>query len=153
MIMILPIRLLRELQVDRRQKIGLAGIFGVGVIIMAAAIVRCTQIVAYARSDPVGLAVWSLVESSISVMVGALPALKTLLTRTILRTLNRSNDQTETSLQQSDVPIGRGRSTPRIKSRNTSSGIPLHRLSQSESQEHIAKKSAGVYMVDEMEYN
>ena len=37
---------------------------------------RLTQIVAQARSDPVGLAVWGVVESSISVMVGCLPALK-----------------------------------------------------------------------------
>jgi hypothetical protein len=91
MIMLLPIGLLPSLQVNKRQKIGLAGIFCVGLIVIAAALLRLSQIVGAARTDPVGLAVWGLVESSISVMVGSLPALKTFLGRTLHRTLHRGS--------------------------------------------------------------
>ena len=59
-------------------------------IIIAVSLVRLTQIIATARADPVGLAVWGLVESSIAVIVGSLPPLKAFLTRTISRTLVRS---------------------------------------------------------------
>lgn len=91
MIMALPIGLLPSLQVNRRAKIGLAGIFGVGFIVIAAALLRLSQIVGQARSDPVGLAVWGLVESSISVVVGTLPALKTFFGKALDRTLNRGS--------------------------------------------------------------
>lgn len=91
MIMALPIGLLPSLQVNRQQKIGLAGIFCVGFIVIAAALLRLSQIVGQARSDPVGLAVWGLVESSISVVVGTLPALKTFFGRALDRTLNRGS--------------------------------------------------------------
>lgn len=86
MIMVLPLRLLHKLQVSNRQKMGLAGVFTVGVLVIATAIVRLTQIIGAERSDPVGLAVWGLVESSVSVIVGSLPPLKNVLGRTLART-------------------------------------------------------------------
>ncbi|EXJ84958.1 hypothetical protein A1O3_05633 [Capronia epimyces CBS 606.96] len=83
MIMSLPLRLLKELQVTRPQKIGLAIVFSLGLAIIAVAIIRLTQIIGQARADPVGLAVWGLVESSISVIIGSLPPLKSLLGKQI----------------------------------------------------------------------
>ena len=83
MIMTLPLRILRQLQVSRQQKFGLAGVFCVGLIIIATAIVRMTQVLGQARTDPVGLAVWGLVESSVSVIVGSLPPLKSFLAKKI----------------------------------------------------------------------
>ncbi|RMZ29526.1 hypothetical protein D0859_06366 [Hortaea werneckii] len=90
LIILPPSGLLRHLQVDKRHKLGLAGIFGIGLVRIPCAIIRWTQIVLTARIDPVGLAVWGLAESSISVMVGSLPALKALFTRTVHRTVQRS---------------------------------------------------------------
>ena len=87
--MVLPLRLLPTLQINTRQKIGLGGIFCVGFVIIAVAIVRLTQIIGQERADPVGLAVWGLVESSVSVIVGCLPALKSLLSRAVERTFRK----------------------------------------------------------------
>ena len=83
--MALPLRLLKDLQVTRQQKIGLAAVFCLGLMIVATAIVRMTQILGQARTDPVGLAVWGLVESSVAVIVGSLPPLKAFLTKKIQR--------------------------------------------------------------------
>ncbi|KAK4496692.1 hypothetical protein PRZ48_012674 [Zasmidium cellare] len=81
MIMALPIRIIPSLQVTRDHKRGLLLIFCIGLFIIAAAIVRLTQIVTSERTDPAGLSVWGLVESSISVCVGSLPPLKALISR------------------------------------------------------------------------
>jgi len=82
-IMLLPLRLLRDLQVSRRQKIGLSVVFCLGFAIIAVAIVRLTQIIGVQRADPVGLAVWGLVESTVSVIIGCLPPLKSFLGKQI----------------------------------------------------------------------
>ena len=63
--MLLPLNMLSKLQVSRRQKIGLGGVFSVGVIIIIVAIIRAVQINHQERSDPVALAVWGLVESTV----------------------------------------------------------------------------------------
>ncbi|KAI7231661.1 hypothetical protein KC330_g6287 [Hortaea werneckii] len=142
LMMLLPIGLLRDLQVDRRQKIGLAGIFSVGWIIIAAAIIRCTQIVANARTDPVGLAVWGLVESSISVMVGSLPALKAFFSRAVHRTLHRSYEGDFGILHDRDIPIPD--SNPIRRTRMSMNIVPLEDHPRSESQQHITQKSFDV---------
>lgn len=91
--MALPIKLLTFLHVSRAQRLALIGIFSVGCIVIACALVRLTQIIAQARSDPVGLAVWGVVESSMSVVVGSLPALKSFFGRTWDRALKRYSGQ------------------------------------------------------------
>jgi hypothetical protein len=93
MIMALPIKLLTFLHVSQAQRLALIGIFSVGAIVIACALVRLTQIVAQARSDPVGLAVWGIVESSMSVVVGSLPALKSFFGRALDRTIKRYSGQ------------------------------------------------------------
>lgn len=93
MIMFLPIKLLTFLHVTRTQRLALIGIFSVGGIVIACALVRLTQIVAQARSDPVGLAVWGIVEASMSVVVGSLPALKSFFGRAWERTVKRRSGQ------------------------------------------------------------
>ena len=85
MIMTLPLRLLKDLQVTRRQKIGLAAVFSLGLVIIATAIVRMTQILGQSYADPVGLAVWGLVESSVAVIVGSLPPLKSFFAKKLQR--------------------------------------------------------------------
>lgn len=83
MIMSLPLRILRELQVSRAQKVGLGVVFCLGFVVIAVAIIRLKQIVGEARADPVGLAVWGLVESTVSVIIGSLPPLKSFLGKQI----------------------------------------------------------------------
>jgi hypothetical protein len=85
MIMALPLRLLKALQVTRPQKIGLAVVFCLGLIIVAVAIIRMTQILGEARTDPAGLALWGLVESSVAVIVGSLPPLKSFMQKKLAK--------------------------------------------------------------------
>ncbi|KAL8822968.1 MAG: hypothetical protein Q9191_006306, partial [Dirinaria sp. TL-2023a] len=88
MIMALPLNLLWNLQVTRKQKLGLVIVFSVAVIIICVAIVRAVQIHSTARSDGILLNIWSIIESSISntsyvfkaVCVGCLPPFKSLFT-------------------------------------------------------------------------
>jgi len=109
-IMALPYKLLVSLRVSRAQRFALVGIFSVGCIVIACALVRLTQIIAHARSDPVGLAVWGVVESSMSVVVGSLPALKSFCGRAWDRTVQRYSGQLDSSdLQWSGRALGPGR--------------------------------------------
>jgi hypothetical protein len=109
-IMVLPYKLLMALRVSRAQRFALVGIFSVGGIVIACSLIRLTQIIAHARSDPVGLAVWGVVESSMSVVVGSLPALKSYVGRAWDRTVMRYSGQLDSSdLQWSDRALRPGR--------------------------------------------
>lgn len=83
MIMGLPIAVLPSLQLDRRKKIGLGVIFGLGAIIICVAVVRMTQVVRGGTVDLVGLAVWGVVETATALVVGSLPPLKSLISRSV----------------------------------------------------------------------
>jgi hypothetical protein len=83
MIMALPIMVLPSLQLDKRKKIGLGIAFSLGFIIIAVAVVRMTQVIVGEQVDLVGLAIWGAVETATAVVVGSLPALKGVLTRSI----------------------------------------------------------------------
>ena len=52
-----------------QQKIGLVIVFCLGIVIVAAAIIRAVAITGKAYSDQAALAVWSVVESSIYTFV------------------------------------------------------------------------------------
>ncbi|KAJ4303881.1 hypothetical protein N0V88_001479 [Collariella sp. IMI 366227] len=96
MIMALPISLLPSLQLDRRRKIGLGVVFSLGAIIMIVALVRMTQVETGSSNgvDIIGLAIWGSVESATAVIVGTLPALKSLLSRHVKKyssSRNKSN--------------------------------------------------------------
>lgn len=99
--MMLPLNLLRKLQVSAQQKFGLAVIFSLGTIIVAFAFARLAQVTkatSNAAKDPstiadgpVLLSMWSHIESSVSVIVATLPAFRYLLNGKIGRTQDRSN--------------------------------------------------------------
>ena len=92
--MLLPLNLLRKLQVSPQQKFGLAVIFSLGTIIIAFAFARLAQITkATSNPDPMALAdgpvllsMWSHIESSVSVIVATLPAFRYLLNGKMGRT-------------------------------------------------------------------
>ena len=64
--MALPLRLLWNLQINRREKSALAAIFSVGFIVIIFAIVRVVETSASIHHvDPVWLALWSIIEASV----------------------------------------------------------------------------------------
>lgn len=63
--MSLPLKLLYKLQITTKQKMGLASVFLMAMIIMIVAIIRASQIGGKLRTDAVLLTVWSLIESTI----------------------------------------------------------------------------------------
>lgn len=99
--MVLPLNLLRKLQINARQKFGLAMIFSLGTIIIAFAFVRLAQVTkatSNAAKDPttvadgpVLLSMWSHIESSVSVIVATLPAFRYFLNKKVGRTQGRSS--------------------------------------------------------------
>jgi hypothetical protein len=137
MIMLLPLRLLPKLQVSRRQKVGLAGVFCVGIMVVASAIARLTQIIGQERSDPVGLSVWGLVESSVSVIVGSLPPLKNMLGKTLSRT--RRGYSPYAAEDGTFGRSGRGKVSSALKTRTKTTSIQL-KESQLSSHAHSDSK-------------
>ncbi|KAF1347288.1 hypothetical protein EJ07DRAFT_91138, partial [Lizonia empirigonia] len=95
-IMVLPLNLLRKLQVSTRQKFGLAVIFSLGTIIIAFAFARLGQVSkatskmaknpSTVADGPVLLSMWSHIESSVSIVVATLPAFRYLLSVKLGRT-------------------------------------------------------------------
>lgn len=141
MIMLLPLRLLHKLQVSRRQKLGLAGVFCVGIMVVASAIARLTQIIGQERSDPVGLSVWGLVESSISVMVGSLPPLKNMLGKKLSRT--RRGYSPYAGEDGTFGSQGRGKVSSALKSRTKTVSIQMKGSDESPLSSHSHSDSKG----------
>jgi len=104
--MAMPLSLLWKVQISTHQKVGLAGIFSVGFIIVIFAIIRAVQVTATARTDTVLFAFWGILESTVgmccflaflisteliltaptAVIVGCLPPFKSLFTKSQRRT-------------------------------------------------------------------
>jgi hypothetical protein len=75
--MALPTRLIWNLQMPRTQKIGITGLFGIGIILIAVATLRVAQIggKAQSSSQPSAswLALWGVIETSIAVIIVCCP--------------------------------------------------------------------------------
>lgn len=81
-VMGLGLRLLWNLQISAREKIALGAIFSVGFIKIAFAIIRVVKIGATARHvNPIWLALWSMIEASVAIVVASLPSFKVLFAR------------------------------------------------------------------------
>lgn len=63
--MALPFRLLYTVQITRKQKLGLVGVFGIATIIIVVALIRAVEVTTKARTDGVLLTVWSVIESTV----------------------------------------------------------------------------------------
>jgi hypothetical protein len=84
--MLLPLNLLRQLQLGRKQKVGLAGVFTVGFVIIIFAIVRLVEVTQATQAvqqdptkvaeSPIKLSAWSHIEGSVSVIVASLPTFR-----------------------------------------------------------------------------
>ncbi|KAK1142478.1 hypothetical protein N8T08_007840 [Aspergillus melleus] len=71
-----PYTTLSILYTEVHQKLGFGVVFSLGLIIIAVAIVRAVLISDKAYSDIAGVAIWSVAEASISMIVGCLPPFK-----------------------------------------------------------------------------
>ena len=68
--MALPLRLIWNLRINKKQKLALAVMFSLGCIIIVFAIIRVTQIRASTHHvDPVWLALWSMIEASVGMSI------------------------------------------------------------------------------------
>ncbi|KAK4235134.1 hypothetical protein C8A03DRAFT_46662 [Achaetomium macrosporum] len=97
-IMAMPLRLIYNIKVSFKQKLGLICVFGLGVFMIVFAIIRANQ--SLAQQGFVNLTllmVWSTLAASISVLVGTLPALKVLITTNARSSANRSRASGGTS--------------------------------------------------------
>ncbi|KAH6682221.1 CFEM domain-containing protein [Plectosphaerella plurivora] len=87
-ILVLPIPLLVGLQMSWRSKASILVMFSLGVFIVITACLRLSYIIMYSRSfnptwDNTDVLIWSGVEVSVSMIVTSLPAIRTLLKRSI----------------------------------------------------------------------
>jgi hypothetical protein len=143
MIMALPIAILPSLQLDVRRKVGLGIAFSLGIIIIAVAIVRMTQIISGKTVDLVGLAIWGAIEASTAVIVGSLPPLKALLTRNVRKYSSRNKSGYGTGPTRKGAGTGNdGEYGPNSISRTVivAESIPLDDRHRSE------QKNGGIYM-------
>ncbi|KAH8655543.1 hypothetical protein BX600DRAFT_372284, partial [Xylariales sp. PMI_506] len=83
-ILLLPIRQVWRLNVDRRQRLTLLAIFSIGLFACLTSIIRMKYVVQYnatydATWDDVDIVVWSSIEQFSAILCGSLPALRPLL--------------------------------------------------------------------------
>ncbi|KAK1750371.1 hypothetical protein QBC47DRAFT_310085 [Echria macrotheca] len=82
-IMAMPLRLIYNVKVSLKQKMGLVCVFGLCFVMIAFAIIRAKQVLVQQQFVNLTLLmIWSTLTASISVIVGSLPALKILVTKT-----------------------------------------------------------------------
>ncbi|KAI9055915.1 hypothetical protein LZ554_000851 [Drepanopeziza brunnea f. sp. 'monogermtubi'] len=84
-IAMLPIRLLFRLRISTSQKVGVGAIFSLVGFIIAVAIVRMIYVLnSIKTSNPrhiISVTLWSILEAGVAVVVGSLPALKSLISK------------------------------------------------------------------------
>ncbi|KAK3292019.1 uncharacterized protein B0H64DRAFT_446023 [Chaetomium fimeti] len=115
-IMAMPLRLIYNVKVSLKQKVGLVCVFSLGFVMIVFAIIRANQ--SLAQQGFVNLTLlmtWSTLAASISVLVGTLPALKVLITTTVRASENRSGDGSR-GTQRKDSTFGTHKSVKSAKS-------------------------------------
>ncbi|RVD87909.1 uncharacterized protein DFL_002112 [Arthrobotrys flagrans] len=78
-IMVLPLRLLYGLKINRKQKFGLVLIFSLGLLCVIFAVIRGVGSIVGDAIMPIWLGVWTQSESCVALIVACLPTLRTLL--------------------------------------------------------------------------
>ncbi|KAL2055361.1 hypothetical protein ABVK25_004169 [Lepraria finkii] len=108
--MMLLLSLLYGLHTDRKQKLAVAAIFSLSLIIIIVAVIRAIEIRASTdHVDPVWLALWSMIEGSVAVIVACLPSF-----RILLSTRERSS-----SSYKRRNPSSSGHSDAQVRSANS----------------------------------
>ena len=78
---LIPIPMLRKLQMNRRTKASIVAVLGLGVFACAAAIVKIPSLVNYGQLgdflwDSRDITIWTITECNIGIIAGSMPALK-----------------------------------------------------------------------------
>lgn len=130
--MLLPLNLLRKLQLSKRQRVALAGIFSVGGIIIAIAVVRLLEVSPATReirtdievieNAPLVLGVWSHIEASVAVVVASLPTFRFLLSRAAKRNHYDRNGAVLKELTHTNHTIGSAGKKKRFRTGTTTLG-------------------------------
>ncbi|KXX79237.1 hypothetical protein MMYC01_205626 [Madurella mycetomatis] len=115
-IMAMPLKLIYNLNISRKQKAGLACIFGLSFVMIAFAIIRAKQVlVPQYFVNLTMLMVWSTLAASIAIVVGCMPALKIFLTNRAATKRSRNDSagtgrrqqfSKSTSIRSKSVPLG-----------------------------------------------
>ncbi|KAL1862400.1 hypothetical protein Plec18167_005795 [Paecilomyces lecythidis] len=85
-ILILPMPVLKSLQLPRRQKWALMGVFALGSFVTVTSILRLQSLYVISKSkdqtyDNVGAATWSAVECNVAIICASLPSLRPFISR------------------------------------------------------------------------
>lgn len=147
-IMAMPIRLIYNVKISRKQKLGLVCVFGLCFVMIAFAIIRAKQVLVQQYFVNLTLLmIWSTLAASISVVVGSLPALKILVT-------NRSTaKRSQYHLSSARRRAQSGNNSSRVKAMALGSissdkkSITGRRLDTSDSQEEILQPDSGRFVL------
>ncbi|OAL07692.1 hypothetical protein IQ06DRAFT_342404 [Phaeosphaeriaceae sp. SRC1lsM3a] len=108
----IPIPMLWNVQMNRRQKSSIIGILSLGMFATAAAVVKLSYVSSYGRSgdwlwDSRNLTIWTVIECNIAIFAGCLPCLKPLFRSVLGSTYGRGSRKTDPSKYVSK-PYGPG---------------------------------------------
>ncbi|KAN0105858.1 hypothetical protein V8E51_008734 [Hyaloscypha variabilis] len=109
--MAMPIKLIYNLQISIKQKAGLVCVFSLCFVMIVFAIIRAKQVLEQDYFvNLVLLEIWSTLAASISVIVGCLPAFKSLIAnRAAARRTNndsaRSNSKVNSRIRKASIPL------------------------------------------------
>ncbi|KAF1940907.1 hypothetical protein EJ02DRAFT_378708 [Clathrospora elynae] len=108
----IPVPMLWNVQMNKRQKVSLICILGLGVFATAAALVKLYYVSSYGRSgdwmwDSRNLTIWTVIESNVAITAGNLPCLKPLFRTVLGATYGRGSRKTGQSKYLSK-PYGPG---------------------------------------------
>ncbi|PLB55470.1 putative integral membrane protein [Aspergillus steynii IBT 23096] len=93
LIMVYPMPVLKSLQLPRRQKIALMGVFLLGAFVLITSILRLKSLLVISNTtdptyDNVGAATWSAIECNVAIICACLPGIRAFISRLIPRILS-----------------------------------------------------------------
>jgi hypothetical protein len=99
---IIPALMLWGLNMNRRTKMSLLAVLGLGVFVCAAAIIKVGYLVNYGKTgdwlwDSRNITIWTVVECNMGIMAGSLPTLKPVLKRVLGSTYGSGSRKTPTA--------------------------------------------------------
>ncbi|KAI5814914.1 hypothetical protein BZA77DRAFT_388716 [Pyronema omphalodes] len=147
-IVILPIAMLWNVQIKRRQRFMICGVLGVGTFAAAASIVKTTFINKYGATgdflwDSVDVSSWTTIENNVAILSASMPALKPLVTRILQSTIYSKSQGSKDLISGHKLSQLRRDGSAGMSSRsggittNIHVGHKIHRSLDNESEERI----------------
>ncbi|KAF1975454.1 hypothetical protein BU23DRAFT_458233 [Bimuria novae-zelandiae CBS 107.79] len=109
---VIPIPMLWQLQMNRRQKTSIIGVLGLGIFATAAAIVKLSFLPYYGREgdwlwDSRNITIWTVLECCVGIIAGNLPCLKPLFRTVLGSTYGRGSRAKTAGTGTSTTPASR----------------------------------------------